>query len=200
MHFTYLDFPAIPADLESKILSIVDSHLHSNANRTGLNIEASDAVVNAIENTSYNLADSLGLPIEESWKDFNSVAKFDFLDAPTEVINWVIENIDKNVGYVSIQVMHSGSIITPHIDEVRSYAYNYILTANNGITSFYKPTSKYEHLKAYAKTYFPYDRLALIEEVKIDASRWHRLPTQTIHGVTNLDPALKRISLSLSFL
>lgn len=200
MHFTYLDFPVIPKDLESKILEIVDSHSHTNSNRSGLNIEASDAVVSAIENTSYDSQDSLGLPIEESWKDFDNVAKFDFLDAPSEVTDWVVNNIDKDVGYVSIQVMHGGSIITPHIDEVRSYAYNYILTANDGITGFYKPSNEYRNYKAYAKTYFPYDRLTLIEEIKIDALRWHRLSTQTIHGVTNLDPNLKRISLSLSFL
>ena len=41
---------------------------------------------------------------------------------------------------------------------------------------------------------------ALVEEIKIEKGRWHRLDTRQVHSVENLDPTKKRISLSLSIL
>jgi hypothetical protein len=84
---------------------------------------------------------------------------------------------------------------------MRSCAYNYIIeTGGDATTCFWKPKDEFNHLKAYAQTVFPYDRLDLVEEVKIDKGRWHRLDTRQIHSVENLDPTKKRISLSLSIL
>jgi hypothetical protein len=97
--------------------------------------------------------------------------------------------------------MHSGTTITPHIDEMRRYAVNYVIsTGGNSVTSFYKPKPEFEHLHVYAQTVFPFDRLDKIKEIQIEPHRWHRLDTSVIHSVENIDPTLKRISLSLSYL
>lgn len=212
MYFTYLDLPPIPQDIEQKILAVVSTpirNFHSSEeflqytieNRNNLNIEASEEIINAIKNVEYNPTDSLGHHLSDVWKHFKDLAEFDFLEVSEEVKQWVKDNIDLNVAHVSVQSMYGGKSITPHVDEMRSYAYNYVIdTGGETSTCFWKPRPEFEHLKVYAQTVFPYDRLELIEEIKIEQGRWHRLDTRQIHSVENLDPSKKRISLSLSIL
>lgn len=211
MYFTYLDLPPLPDELEAQLLELVnapianfhnsDAFVESIKNRSELNIGASDAIIKAITNIEYNETDSLGFPLSDAWEHFKDLAHFDFLEANTELNNWARQYIDPNVAYVSIQAMYGGTTITPHIDEMRSYALNYVVaTGGNSKTCFYKAKEEYNHLHAYPQTIFPFDRLDLIEEIQIEPHRWHRLDTTTIHSVENLDPQLKRISLSLSFL
>lgn len=212
MYFTYLDLPPVPQDIEERILDIVNNPIynfhsseefvqHALENRNNLNIEASNEIINAIKNVDYNPDDSLGYHLSEVWNHFTDLAEFDFLEVSQEIKDWVKYNINLNVAHVSIQSMYGGKTITPHIDEMRSFAYNYIIdTGGETSTSFWKPKTEYSHLKVYAQTVFPYDRLELLEEVKIERGRWHRLDTRQIHSVENLDPNKKRISLSLSIL
>lgn len=212
MYFTYLDLPPVPQDIEARILDLVEKPIynfhsseefvqHTIENRNNLNIEASDEIINAIKNVEYNPNDSLGYHLSEVWNHFKDLAEFDFLEVSEEIKEWVKHNINLNVAHVSIQSMYGGKTITPHIDEMRSFAYNYVIdTGGETSTCFWTPKTEFSHLKAYAQTVFPYDRLDLLEEVKIERGRWHRLDTRQIHSVENLDPAKKRISLSLSIL
>jgi hypothetical protein len=212
MYFTYLDLPSIPLDIEGKILKIIDKptrNFHTSEefvqyateNRSNLNIEASEEIVNAIKNVEYNPDNSLGYHLSEVWNHFTNLAEFDFLEVTDEVNDWVKSNINLNIAHVSIQAMYGGKTITPHIDEMRSFAYNYIIdTGGETSTCFWAPKKEFSHLTAYAQTVFPYERLDLLEEIKIEKGRWHRLDTRTIHSVENLDPTKKRISLSLSIL
>lgn len=212
MYFTYLDLPPVPADIEARILEISNNPIynfhtseefvqHTIENRSNLNIEASDEIVNAIKNVEYNPDDSLGYHLSEVWNHFKDLAEFDFLEVSEEIKEWVKYNINLNVAHVSIQAMYGGKTITPHIDEMRSFAYNYIIsTGGKTSTCFWAPKKEFSHLKAYAQTVFPYERLDLLEEIKIEQGRWHRLDTRCIHSVENLDPTQKRISLSLSIL
>jgi hypothetical protein len=212
MYFTYLDLPPIPQDIEQKILAVVSTpirNFHSSEeflqytieNRNNLNIEASEEIINAIKNVEYNPDDSLGYHLSDVWKHFKDLAEFDFLEVSEEVNKWVKDNINLDVAHVSVQSMYGGKSITPHVDEMRSYAYNYVIeTGGETSTCFWKPKQEFEHLKVYAQTVFSYDRLDLVEEIKIEQGRWHRLDTRQIHSVENLDPTKKRISLSLSIL
>lgn len=212
MHFTYLDLQPLPRNIEERILEIVEKPIHNfhtseefvqytTENRTNLNIEASEEIVNAIKNVEYDPTNSLGHHLSEAWKYFKELAEFDFLEVSEEIKIWIKNNIDLNVAHISIQSMHGGKTITPHVDEMRSFAYNYIIdTGGDTSTCFWKPKKEFEHLKVYAQTVFPYDRLDLLEEIKIEKRRWHRLDTRQIHSVENLNPAEKRISLSLSIL
>jgi hypothetical protein len=212
MYFTYLDLPPIPDSIETAILAIVNNPIynfhsseefiqHNVENRNNLNIEASDEIINAIKNVEYNPDDSLGHPLSEAWEYFSNLAEFDFLEVTDEIKNWVKNNIDLDVAHVSIQSMYGGEKVTPHIDEMRSFAYNYVIhTGGDTATCFWKPKTEFEHLKSYAQTVFPYERLELVEEIKIEKGRWHKLDTRQIHSVENLDSTKKRISLSLSVL
>lgn len=211
MYFTYLDLPPVPKDLETQILELVnnpianfhdsDAFVESIKNRTELNIGASDAIIDAITNVEYNAEDSLGYPLTDAWEHFKDLAHFDFLEVNDALNKWARANIDPNVAHVSIQAMYGGTTITPHIDEMRTYALNYVVvTGGNSRTCFYKPKAEYSHLRVYPQTVFPIDRLELVDEIQIEPHRWHRLDTSTIHSVEDLDPQLKRISLSLSFI
>jgi hypothetical protein len=212
MFCTYLDLPPISKEIEQKIFDIVTTpicNFHSSdeflqytiENRDTLNISASEEIISAIKNVEYNPNDSLGHHLSDAWKYFEDLAEFDFLEVSDEIKQWVKDNIDLNVAHVSIQSMYSGKSITPHVDEMRRHAYNYILdTGGEASTCFWKPMPAFGHLKVYPQTVFPYNRLDLIEEIKIEQGRWHKLDTQQIHSVENLDPSKKRISLSLSIL
>lgn len=212
MHVTYLDFPPLPVEIEERIIFLADNPIknyHSSEeflnaasqNRSDLNISASEEIVNALKNQQYNPDDSLGYHLSEVWNHFTDLAEFDFLEVSEDVKNWVKDNISERVDHISIQSMYGGTTITPHIDEMRSFAYNYIIETGGGAsTSFWKPKKEYEHLKSYPQTVFPYDRLELIFDTRIEARRWHKLDTGVIHSVENLDPNKRRISLSLSVL
>lgn len=212
MYFDYLDLPKLPTELEEQLLALVDSpvdnfhdsdaFVESIKNRTTLNIGASDAIIKAITNVEYNVSDSLGYVLADAWLHFKDLAHFDFLEVNDSLNEWARQYIDPNVAHVSIQAMYGGTTITPHIDEMRSYAFNYVVATggSNSKTCFYKPKAEYSHLRVYPQTVFPIDRLDLVKEIQIEPHRWHRLDTSTIHSVENLDPLLKRISLSLSFI
>jgi hypothetical protein len=212
MYFTYLDLPPVPQHLEEQILQIVDKPLanfHDSSefveylekNRNELNISAGQEVINAITNVDIDYSKSLGFPLNEVWKYFKDLAHFDFLEVNDEINNWARSAISPDIAHVSIQAMYGGTTITPHIDEMRVKALNYVIsTGGNSKTCFYKPKTEFEHLIAYPQTVFPFDRLELLEEVHIQPHKWHELNVTKIHSVENLDPLLKRISLSLSFL
>jgi hypothetical protein len=210
MYLTYVDLPPVPKYIRDQIIHIVEHPIHNFQNsasfveyaRKNLNIEASQEIIDAIVGIEYNSQDSLGYHLSDAFKYFDDLANFDFLEVNDEIKKWVRENIDLDVIHISIQSMHSGKTITPHIDEMRNYAYNYIIETGGDKTStcFWTPKVEYSHLKTYAQTVFPYDRLDLVEKIKIKECAWHKLDTKTIHSVENLDPHKKRISLSLSFL
>lgn len=212
MYFTYLDLPPVPKYLEAKILSIVDKPLanfhdseafveYIEQNRSDLNISAGQEVIDAIKNIEIDYSKSLGFPLSEAWEHFKELAHFDFLEVTEEINDWAKSNIDQNLAHVSIQAMYGGTTITPHIDEMRTKALNYVIsTGGNSKTCFYKPKKEFEHLIAYPQTIFPFDRLELVQEVCIEPYKWHSLDVTKIHSVENLDPKLKRISLSVSFL
>jgi len=190
--FNYLDLPALPDYLEQHIMLLVAGSINNLID--DLNIKASDDILEEVKKFTYNKDDSLGYPLSEAK---GNIARFDFLNVDTKISNWVHENIGK-FAYVSIQHMHGGKTIPPHVDEIRSNAYNYIIATGNATTSFYKPTKQFEQLKVYPHTTFDLDKLELIEQIKIKPRRWHKINTSMIHGVDNLE--YDRISLSLSII
>jgi hypothetical protein len=209
MHITYLNLPPVPEYIETAILKLVNNpmqNFHDSSafvayTKSNYNIEASEEIIQAISSMEYNSEDSLGYPLNEAKDRFENLAEFDFLEVTDDIKQWVNDNIPYNVLHISIQSMYNGQTITPHIDEMRNYAYNYIIEdGGSPSTCFWKPRDEFSHLKSYPQTVFSYDRIELIQKIKIPNRSWHRLDTSTIHSVENLDPAKKRISLSLSML
>jgi len=188
--FNYLDLPTLPDYLEKQILSLVEGSIDHSIE--DLNIKASNTVLEEVKKFKYNLEDSLGYPLSEATGD---IARFDFLDVSDSIADWVYENIGE-FAYISIQHMHGGRNIPPHVDEIRYKAYNYVISTGNATTSFYQPKQEFKHLSVYPHTTFTEDRIELIDQITIEPRRWHEINTSMIHSVNNLD--YPRISLSLS--
>jgi len=208
MYFNYLEFPNLPNHLTQQVLDLVDKPIQ-NFHDSSAFIDSikkfgnprADEIIKAITDIKYDPTDSLGYPLEQAHEFYSDLASFDFLEVTDEINQWAKENISKDILHVSIQAMYGGTTVTPHIDEMRTFAYNYVIaTGGDSKTCFYKARPEFEHLRIYERTIFSKERLELIEEIKIQPHRWHRINTKTIHAVENLDPSSKRISLSLSFL
>jgi len=211
MNFKYADhLPSLPPEIVAELLRIVDqpsANFHSSeevANTylsdTTLQLSSVDAeLLKNLKNFTYDKSTSLGYLMDSADKHFTNLAQFDFLEVTDIIKNWIYKNINPTPSYISIQVMFGGKTITPHIDEARKYAYNYIIAGAKGITSFYKPATGFEHLIAYPQTVFTYDRIETIESVSLEENRWHYLDVSKIHGVDSIQSGEKRISLSLSY-
>jgi hypothetical protein len=152
------------------------------------------------ESLGYHFMDSRAFTYKEK------LAQFDFLGVDEVVNTWVELNIQplipERILGVNIQVMHSGSLITPHSDELRTHALNYIFETGGEdvITAHYIPLPEYKTKKIYPRTLIPFEKLKKVSSVIIDTKRWHRIDVITVHSVENLDPTKLRISLSLSLM
>lgn len=164
---------------------------------------ADQETLDAIADVDFNEADTLGGQFTDAtaYIPFDQqLARFDFIPVDDVVTKWVEENIPEKVIGVNLQVMYGGEIITPHIDELRHYALNYVLErgGDNVQTNFYNVKEEWAHQQPYARTLIPFDKIQLAEAHGISEQQWHKMDINTIHSVTNLDPTKKRISLSCS--
>ena len=213
-NFEYKDFPTVPEWLVTHIYQLIESSSLDEISVHGNNyqedfvksaekwISADQEILDIITEVDYNKDDTLGYHFEErDVHNYNkSLAFFDFLTVDKVITDWVEQNIPNKVAAVNLQVMHGGELVTPHIDEVRHRALNYIFeTGGSSVeTSFYKPLEQYSHLKVYPRTLIPFDRIERTDAIVIEPNRWHEINVQTIHSVDRLDVNKKRISLSLS--
>jgi hypothetical protein len=186
---SYNDADSVYTEKEKEIIARPDLQLNS----------VNKDLLDLFKNKPHDHADSLGFPIETCNTHFTNLAKFDFLSVTDLINNWICANISPRPALVTIQVIHGGPIIIPHVDEGRSYVYNYILDTADAVTKFYKNSKGNEHLVAYPRTVFTYDRIEEIETIDIQKDRWHYLDVSKIHNVENVQPNQKRISLSLSY-
>lgn len=215
MNFKYINnLPELPKEIKIEIYRLVNNPITNHqsleevsnyldnkiSSEPNLQLNSIDKeILDKLKEFTYDSKDSLGLPMNSKELHFTNIATFDFLPVSNLIIEWVHNNITPKPFYISIQVMHGGSTVTPHIDEGRTYVYNYILDTGSGVTKFYKNGTEYEHLKAYPQTIFPFDRIQEIETIDIEKNRWHYLNVSKIHNVENIQPSQKRISLSLSY-
>jgi hypothetical protein len=215
MNFKYLyDIPTIPQEIIEEIYQLIENpiedhndsaevHLYKTqeiASRPDLQLSAvNQDLLDTFSNYSHDHEDSLGYPISQANVLFNDLAKFDFLKVSDNILEWAYVNINPKPALVTIQVMHNGPTIIPHVDEGRIFVYNYLLDTGGAITRFYKNAKGYEHLTAYPQTVFTYDRIEVIETIDIEPNRWHYLDVTKVHNVENIQPGRKRISLSLSY-
>lgn len=213
-NFQYKDFPVVPEWLKTHILNLIESStlpeisVHENNYQDEFVksaekwISADQEILDIISEVAYNKDDTLGYHFEErDVHDYNkSLAFFDFLNVDKVITDWVEENIPDKVAAINLQVMYGGELVTPHIDEVRQCALNYIFeTGGDSVeTAFYKPLAEYSHLKVYPRTLIPFDRIEKTDSIIIEPNRWHEINVQSIHSVDHLDTTKKRISLSLS--
>lgn len=203
MNFQYLDqLPSLPEEIVAEIYRLVNASNsnYQSSSDVGLQLNSIDKVLlDKLKEFTCNKDDSLGFQMDTAGNYFCDLAKFDFLPATKTITEWVNTNIDCKHVYISIQVMRGGKKIPPHIDEGRTYAYNYLLETGGAITKFYKAAKEYEHLTAYPQTIFTYDRIEEIESINIKKNKWHYLNVNKIHNVENIQLEQQRISLSVGY-
>lgn len=200
MNFRYEDkFLKLPDNIIAEIYRLIEKPI-DNISDDELQLSSIDKeLLDELKSFTYNKTDSLGFPMSTAINYFNDLATFDFLPVNDTINNWVNANIVPKPVLVTIQVIHTGATITPHIDEKRTGVYNYILETGGGVTKFYKSAKEYDHLIAYPQTVFTYDRIEETETIDIEKHRWHYLNVSKIHNVENIQHSQKRISLSLSY-
>jgi hypothetical protein len=215
MNFRYEDhLPTLPPEIIAELYQLIDKPIDNHhtsqevfnyltnkiTTDTGLQLNAvNDQLLEKLKGLNCIKEDSLGFPMDTAHKHFNDLATFDFLPVSNIITEWVNKNISPAPLLITAQVMHGGTTITPHIDEARTYVYNYIIETGGAVTRFYKNAKGYEHLTAYPQTIFTYDRIEEIETINIETNRWHYLNVSKMHSVENIQPGQKRISLSLSY-
>jgi hypothetical protein len=215
MNFRYEDhLPKLPDDIVAEIYRLIENPIdnhhtseevfnymaHKITSDYSLQLNAvNDKLLEKLKGAYSHKEDSLGFTMNTAHDYFQNLATFDFLPVSDMIIEWVNNNITPIPVLVTIQVMHGGATITPHIDEARNYVYNYIIETAEGTTNFYKNAKGYEHLTAYPQTIFTYDRIEVINSVLIEPNRWHYIDVSKIHSVENIQANKKRISLSLSY-
>lgn len=189
INYRFLDFPALPLDLEQ-------------------------ACIDQLNRRDYFLFD-LGRLNGGDWTFernmmykgemvFKKQCIFEVFDAPEIVKEWLLDNkiIHDLTARVGIQRSFGGNTLLPHVDKGSSYgdlrqegslkeekkyytdsrsvAWNYLLTEPGPRTCFYKTQ----------------DINSIMESVIIPKSVWHELNVGVLHGVENIES--DRVSLSIS--
>jgi hypothetical protein len=195
-HINYPSLPPLPKALEQEILDIAKQTETFQINN--IHVDTSKELLSIIGCIDYDPNTNLGYHHSEAKKYFPTMSNYYFLDVSNTIRTWVHENIDPKYN-AHIQVISNGTLVPPHVDEVRSSAINYLIeTGGDGITSFYCVNSAYTNLTITPQTSIPYERLTVIENTIIESNTWHRLDVTQIHGVTSMDSTQKRIALTLS--
>ena len=177
-NYKFLDFPALPAELEQECLEQVNKNEFFIFD-LGKQTWEGQMILN-------------GQPV------YRKQCIFEVFDAPKSVKEWIFDNkivtdLDTRIG---VQRSHGGNALLPHTDRPKNYnielsnlknvangrqvAWNYLLSEPGPVTCFYGSL----------------DINSLIESVILPKSSWHELNVSNIHGVENITS--ERISLSIS--
>lgn len=196
-YINYLDYPAIPSNLEQEILDTVQKQaIHFEAN--DLLVNTSKEMQDVLGITNYDSNTNIGYHYSQAKVYFPNLVNYYFLEPSDNVKDWVVKNIN-SLATINIQVMSNGTCIPPHVDEVRTTAINYILQTGGAVhTDFFHVKDSFNHLDVTSQTAIPHERLTLMESCILQPSRWHSLDVRQIHSVENIDPKQKRIALTLS--
>jgi hypothetical protein len=192
-------FPKLPEDIKQEILSIVEQS--ESVFLDDLLINSTPEIVELVKSVyGFEAKDSeLGYTGEEARKKFPGLVNYHFLDVSDNIKKWVEGNIPVKADSINIQVMEKGSIIAPHIDEIRTKAYNYLIQTGGDVSLvFYELANPEDSKWVHPQIFIPYEKIVRQEETKVPVDVWHILPTNKIHGVENINPTNRRISLSIS--
>lgn len=185
--FEYLNYPKLPQSIIDEILLQVDT----------IEIPICEILLDEVDDNITDWSTELGLPLSEV--DQNT-CKFHVLEPSDRIKEWVNQNIPEKVRKIHINSMIDGTHLSPHIDEIRTKALNYVIETGgpNVITSFYKAKEQFKHLRASTRCFIPLERLDPIEQICIKKDNWHSLAVSNIHDVSNIEIGKRRIILTLS--
>ena len=185
----YVDFPEIPGNITQKVLALAEDYVKNfKSDRDNVDVHYAEYIDPGFTDKT------LGVPLSEGVKIYPNLAFFSSLPAPDYLVTWIEQNMPVK-GLNHIQVMHGGNPVGPHVDELRLFSYNYLLTNDGSATAFYKPSAEYKDYSYGPYMTFAPERLALVEQMVITPRKWHKFPSTTIHGVDLIAPF--RVSISI---
>lgn len=198
-YLEYPAFPVLPEEIKQEILDIVAKS--ESVFLDDLLINSTPEIVELVKSVyGFEAKESeLGYTGEEARKKFPGLVNYHFLDVSDNIRNWVNNNIPVQADSINIQVMEKGSIIAPHIDEIRTRAYNYLIQTGGDVSLVFYELKDPEDVKwVHPQIFIPYEKIVKQEETSVPVDVWHLLPTNKIHSVENINPTDRRISLSIS--
>ncbi len=176
--FKYLDYPAIPKELEQHIFDAVLQH-------------QTDKIFTASENINKAVTETYGTTLNINVDGLANMGIF----KDDLVTNWIYKNITKSFNGVHVQYFENGNFFFPHVDLLRSKALNYLLSTANAETIFYETI---ENIEIKPNSMIPYDSIKPVFKKVIDQYRWHELEVDKIHSVENINGI--RIAITVSFI
>ena len=196
-YLEYPDFPLMPNDIKQEILQIVKEA--ETEYLDDLLINSTPEVIEWVKE-AYEGESELGFTGQEARKMFPGLVNYHFLEVSDKIAEWVSTFVE-DPGSINVQVMEKGTIVAPHIDEIRTSAYNYLLdTGGDASLHFYKLNNSKDEKLIVPQAFIPYDKITSVQETKISTDVWHTLPTTKIHSVENIDINKQRISLTVSII
>jgi len=204
MNYQILETPAIPKNILQSVQNTIDQFDKKNHKLTGMDdlpiFETFGNTKNVID--EYHVANNneeLGLPLNLLNSYYDDLCTLSFLKVEDIVTNWVHKNITPT-GFVGINIFHGGTHFFPHLDLMRNRAINYIYDAGGETveTCFWKAKENFQHLQKSARTFFPYDRLELINKVVLKQGQWCEMDVSNIHNVMNIEKDKRRITITVS--
>jgi hypothetical protein len=193
--FKYIDKPDLPQEIIDQIRLIILQHESNAGLEEFQNNQLDSNIITQLEKCYSDNKTGLGLDFDTAYQ-YSGLASFTIIKVQGPVLDWVLKNIDNNIDGLHIQVI-KGEYVFPHVDALRTNAWNYIIDSGDADTCFYEPKAEFSNLPLYPVTYVPYDRVNKIQTYKIESKRWHCLDVSKMHGVENIKSI--RIALSISF-
>lgn len=201
------EFPPVPDDIIQIALDDFEKHRHrlvptkDNFEKFKMLPEYKGKVDNEHDNPTTSDG-FLGVLTSEAQSVYNKeICNFNTMTITSEVVlRWLEEHLPMKGIHAGLQEFVNGSFFPPHVDLVRYKAINFPieLGGSNVTTDFWKPKDEYSHLKITPRTAFPYDRIEKIGSYKVELHKWHQLDVTKIHSVENMEPGLRRMSITLS--
>lgn len=198
--FKYIDKPRLPTNLVESIIKQATDY-HSDIVLPEFNkMQINNSIIDEIEKAYPTAVEGLGVPYDTIYNntvfDYEGLATFTMIKVEGEILDWVLSNVCANINGLHIITM-VGTHVFPHIDLLRSKAWNYVIDSSDAETCFYKPKEEHKHLPIFPRSYIPFERVDKIETIHIEEHKWHELDVTCIHGVENIKGM--RILLSISF-
>jgi hypothetical protein len=188
-YFNYCDFPIPPEEIKREVYTAIQDKKFQVLDSELLLV--TDVDIDKLPEPDWTT--NIGLPLS-SVKNIPNRAIFYFLETSKLIKEWAYDCIPIKFNDISIQLIKDGSFIIPHVDEVRSTAYNFYFETGDASTCFFKP--KDMSLTVSPQTYIPHSMIDKVFETVIEPNRWHSLNVSQIHSVENIKGM--RVGLSLS--
>jgi len=188
-YFNYYDFPIPPEEIKREVYTVIQDTQFQVLDSELLLV--TDVQIDKLPQPDWTT--NIGLPLS-SVRDIPNRAIFYFLETSKLIKEWAYDCIPIKFSGINIQLIKNGSFIIPHVDEVRSTAYNFHFETGGASTCFFKP--KDMSLTVSPQTYIPHSMIDKVFETIIEPNKWHSLNVSQIHSVENIKGL--RVGLSLS--